>query len=350
MQTVLLAADGSRRMEPLSNVAPTPTLPAGDRPLVAHAADAAVEAGTDELVFAVDGDASRLRSYFGTRYGGVPVAYADRDGGPGAVGALRAARDRLRGRVAVLDGRRFYGDVAALFEHDAAVAVHRAADASTDGGTTDRALAAGAGSSAPTAGAVDAGAYVFSAAAVESLDASADGGPSSGSTDAGGVSAALPGRRDPAVVELEDWVAVERPADLVAANERAVAGMKAAAYREDVSVTGTVHLADGATVERGATLEGPVFVAGGATVGRDAAVRGPVVVGPDAAVGAASTVESAVLFEGATVGQNATLRGGVLGPRCVVPEGARLAGVAGAETRGAATLIPRGPPAEFRYR
>lgn len=53
MQAVILAAGRGTRMGPLTETRPKPMLPVADRPLVAHVADAAAEAGADELVFIV---------------------------------------------------------------------------------------------------------------------------------------------------------------------------------------------------------------------------------------------------------------------------------------------------------
>ena len=51
MQAVILAAGQGTRIRPLSETIPKPMLPVADKPIVAHVAGAAVDAGADELSF-----------------------------------------------------------------------------------------------------------------------------------------------------------------------------------------------------------------------------------------------------------------------------------------------------------
>ncbi|NIB98523.1 NDP-sugar synthase [Halobacterium sp. R2-5] len=317
MQTVILATD--RGPGPLSSVASTPMLPVADRPLVAHAADAAVTAGTEELVFVVGDDAPQVQSYFGGRYAGVPATYAIQEDSHER--AIRALRGRLDGRVAVLNGSCLYdaGGVDALFDHDAAIAAEPAegpAPVGTDGGepTVERAS----------------GACVFPA---DSLDSVTGGRPLS-------VAALESAASRPAVVDVPR-VAVSSAADLVDANARAMASIAPAGE--------TVQIADDATVEQGVTFDGPVLIAGGATVERNATLRGPVVVGPNATVGVRAVVDSAVLFGDATVDAGARLDGAVIGPNCTVGDGASVAGVTDARGNGVAAIVTDGARERLGY-
>lgn len=334
MQTVLLASD--RASSPLSAVAPAPLLPVGDRPLAAHAAGAAVDAGATELVFAVGESAGRVQSYFGSRFAGVPVTYAFPDGG-GVVPALAAAADCLgqraggseRGGVVVLDATRLYdrGGVAALFAHDAAAGVR-------SGGVGD----------ADSAVSRD----VVAAAVPAPLRAAVDGVPRDASLDA--VLANV--ERDAAEVAVGEALAATQPGGLVAATERVLAGAPAtppSALPAGATVTGRVGVAADAAVEADATVAGPALVASGATVGGGAVVRGPAVVGPDAAVERGARVESAVVLERASVAPRAGVLGAVLGPGCSVGADASVAGVAGPTERDAAAVVPDTRPARLRY-
>ena len=67
MQAVVLAAGEGTRMHSLTNATPKPLLPVGDRPLVAHVVDTAVDAGASEVVFVVGTEDGPTRERFGDR-------------------------------------------------------------------------------------------------------------------------------------------------------------------------------------------------------------------------------------------------------------------------------------------
>ena len=128
MQTIVLAAGEGTRMRPLTAHTPKPMLPVADRPLCAHTADAAVAAGTDELIFVVGYEADAVREHFGEEYRGVPVAYATQDEQLGTAHAVRAAREHLDGEFAVLYGDDLYdpASIEALFASRPGIAAYRA--------------------------------------------------------------------------------------------------------------------------------------------------------------------------------------------------------------------------------
>jgi len=334
MQTVILAAGRGTRMRPLSDVTPKPMLPVGDRPLAAHAADAAVAAGTDELVFVVGYRASHVRAHFGREYRGVPVRYATQPRADGTADAVRAAREFLDGdgRFAVLNGDNLFDEasVAALFDREAAVAAHRVADPSEYG------VLSTAGETVtgvvekpedPPSTLANAGAYVFPGSAADDLDVE----PSErGERELTDVLARVVDRRDVAAVEVDRWLDVARPGDLLRATELVLGD-------EDCS-----GVAAGAAVHPDASLQGPVVVRRGAAVGADATVAGPAVVGPGADVSGGATVEQSVLLAGAGVDPDVTLRGVVVGPDCRLT-GNCIAGVTREDGHGAASVVAGEP-------
>ena len=124
MQAVILAAGEGTRMRPLTETVPKPMLPVADRPLCAHTADAAVAAGASELIVVVGYEADAVRAFFGERYRGVPVSIAVQERQRGTADAVRAARDRLDGPFAVLNGDYRYdpADIETLFDAAPALA------------------------------------------------------------------------------------------------------------------------------------------------------------------------------------------------------------------------------------
>ncbi|QLG64310.1 bifunctional sugar-1-phosphate nucleotidylyltransferase/acetyltransferase [Halorarum salinum] len=331
MQAVILAAGMGTRMRPLSTVTPKPMLPVADRPLAAHAADAAVAGGADALVFVVGYKASHVRSFFGDRYGGVPVHYANQPVPEGTADAVDAARPYLDGPFAVLNGDNLYDprSISTLFDRAPAVAAHRVENPSEYGVlSTEGSLVTGVVEKPddPPTNLANAGAYVFPAAARDWLDV---GESERGEHEITDVLARAVDHVDVSAVETDRWLDVARPADLLRANELALADRRGDVEGElapDATVSDGSAVAEGAAVGSGATLRGAVLVGAGATVSRDATLRGPVVVGAGATVGSGATLRNAVLLPGATVERDVHLEDAVLAPGCGLAPGTDVSG------------------------
>ncbi|QLG29788.1 NTP transferase domain-containing protein (plasmid) [Halorarum halophilum] len=344
MQAVILAAGMGTRMRPLSTVTPKPMLPVADRPLAAHAADAAVAGGADGLVFVVGYKASHVRSFFGDRYAGVPVHYANQPVPEGTADAVDAARPYLDGPFAVLNGDNLYDRdvIEALFERGPAVAAQRVEEPSeygvltTDGSRVTDIVEKPAD---PPTDLANAGAYVFPAAARDWLDV---GESERGEHEITDVLARVVDETDVSVVETDRWLDVARPSDLLRANELVLAELAVdvrGTLAPDVTTSGTVALAKGAEVAGGAELSGPVLVGANATVARDATLRGPTVVGAGATVGTGADLRNAVLLPGATVERDVHLRDAVLAPGCGLAPGTDVGGDRGASSPQPAALV-----------
>jgi bifunctional UDP-N-acetylglucosamine pyrophosphorylase/glucosamine-1-phosphate N-acetyltransferase len=330
MQTVLLAAGEGTRMRPLTHSTPKPMLPVADRPLCAHTADAAVAAGTDELVVVVGYEADAVRSYFGERYRGVPVRYAVQEEQLGTAHAVRAARDLLEGPFVVLNGDDLYDhrSVAELYESGPAVAAYRVAEPSNYGvlavaddlvtGVTEK-------PDDPASDLVNAGAYAFPAEARELLDVDRSDRGEYEITD---VLARVLDRTDVRAVPVDRWLGVGRPWELLAANEWKLAELDPRVdgeVRGDADLRGTVVVEAGATVEPGVVIEGPALVRSGAHVGPNAYVRGASHVGENCRVGHGVEVKNSVLMRGAAVPHLSYVGDSLLGPDVNVGAGSQVA-------------------------
>jgi bifunctional UDP-N-acetylglucosamine pyrophosphorylase/glucosamine-1-phosphate N-acetyltransferase len=318
MQTVILAAGEGTRMRPLTETTPKPMLPVADRPLVAHTADAAVEAGADELVIVVGYEAATVRDFFGDSYRGVPVTFARQESQRGTADAVRAARPHLDGPFAVLNGDNLYdaGAIATLFERAPALAAITVDDPtsygvlSTDG---DRVTGVVEKPDDPPSTRANAGAYAFPAAAADWLDVEESARGEYELTD---VLARVIENFAVSAVGLDRWLDVGRPWELLEANEWKLATLGRAIWgdvAEDATLRGTVVVEEGATVEPGVVIEGPVLVRAGAVVGPNAYLRGHTLVGPDTHVGQSVELKNSVVMAGTNVPHLSYVGDSVLG-------------------------------------
>ncbi|WP_227379255.1 bifunctional sugar-1-phosphate nucleotidylyltransferase/acetyltransferase [Haladaptatus halobius] len=318
MQAIVLAAGEGTRMRPLSSSCPKPMLPVAEEPLVAHTARAAVEAGADELVLVVGYEAERVREYFGAEYAGIPVEYAIQEEQRGTADAVRAAQEHINGQFAVLNGDNLYDTPAVkrLFENGPSLGTYRVDDPSnygvisTDGGQVTGIVEKPAD---PPTDLANTGAYVFPEEARDWLDV---GESERGEYEITDVVERVITEYDVTAVELERWLDVGRPWELLEANEWKLGELERD-VQGDVSelatLDGSVVVEEGASVKPGVVIEGPALIRSGASVGPNAYVRGATLVSKGAKVGHSVEVKNSVLSPGATLGHLSYVGDSVLG-------------------------------------
>ncbi|WP_284008922.1 bifunctional sugar-1-phosphate nucleotidylyltransferase/acetyltransferase [Haloarcula pelagica] len=318
MQAVILAAGEGTRMRPLTANTPKPMLPVADRPLVAHTADTAIAAGADELIFVVGYEADDVRSYFGDSYGGVPVSFAVQTEQLGTADAVDAASEYIDGPFAVLNGDNLYDEASltALFDAAPSVAAYRVDDPSnygvlsTEGDTVTDIVEKPAD---PPTDLANAGAYVFPAEAREWLEVPLSDRDEREITD---VLARVIAEQTVTAVEVDRWLDVGRPWELLAANEWKLAAMDRRIdgdVRGDADLRGTVVVEEGAVVEPGVVIEGPALLRSGATVGPNAYVRGATLLSENAHIGHGVEIKNSVVGRDSNVPHVSYVGDSVLG-------------------------------------
>ncbi|RKD89155.1 bifunctional sugar-1-phosphate nucleotidylyltransferase/acetyltransferase [Halopiger aswanensis] len=318
MQTVVLAAGMGSRMRPLTETTPKPMLPVAGQPLVEHTLRAAVAAGTDEIVLVVGYEGDAVHEHFGDSYADVPIRYAVQSEQNGTASALRAASEYVDDRFAVVNGDIVYEpeSLAELFRAGPSIGSTRVEEPSNYGildvedGTVTGIVEK---PDDPPGTLANAGAYVFPRGALEYLDV-----PKSerGEYELTDVLSRVIREADVTPVELEGWLDVGRPWELLEANERRLRGLERSLSGEvspDATLEGPVVVEEGATVRAGVVVEGPALIRSGATVGPNAYVRGATVVGKDASVGHAVEIKNSVLLPGARVNHLSYVGDSVLG-------------------------------------
>jgi bifunctional UDP-N-acetylglucosamine pyrophosphorylase/glucosamine-1-phosphate N-acetyltransferase len=298
-------------MQPLSAAAPPAMLPVADRSLAARVADAAVEAGAEELVFAVTDDQEAVADHFGSQHGGIPVAYAT---GRTASDALAAATKRVSGPFAVLEGTARYDQESLATLFDAAPAVGYV---ETPGRASDVVPGGQFGPLQAVADAPDHGLLLASALPGPAGDHVATLVQDDGRPGLGEVLRQVLDRRPVTCAPVSASSVVVEPWDLLGATERALADLAERVRGEvhaDADLRGPVVVEAGATVDAGVVVEGPVVVRSGATVGPNAYLRGATVVGEGASVGHAVEVKNSLLMAGASVNHLSYVGDSVVGP------------------------------------
>lgn len=318
MQTVILAAGEGTRMRPLTETVPKPMLPVADRPLVAHVADAAVQAGSTELIFVVGYQGQEVREYFGDAYRTVPVRYVRQGEQRGTAHALRAAKDEIEGPFVVLNGDNLFDQPAidALFESEPAILVKEVAEPSNYGVVSiedEQVTSIIEKPVDPPTSFANAGGYALPEATSDWLDVPVSERGEQELTD---VIARVIDEYTVTPVTLEKWMDVGRPWELLEANEWKLGEMDRSIdgeVSEAATIRGPVVVEPGAVIEPGVVIEGPALVRSGADVGPNAYVRGHTVLGENVHVGASVEVKNSVVMDGTNLPHLTYLGDSVIG-------------------------------------
>ncbi|MFB6299215.1 MAG: bifunctional sugar-1-phosphate nucleotidylyltransferase/acetyltransferase [Halobacteriales archaeon] len=303
MQTVVLAAGEGTRMRPLTSTRPKPMLPVAGKPLLARVLEAAAAAGAERFVLVVGYEADAVRDYFGDAYASVPIEYAIQEEQVGTAHAVRVARPHLEAApFAVINGDGMYdtASLTDLYSGGPGLAAYEVDNPSAYGvldiqdGAVQGVIEKPAD---PPSRMINAGAYVFPAAALELLDVE----PSErGEEELTDVLAAVCTTHDVRAVDVDRWLDVGRPWELLEANEWQLETIERrldGTVHESAVIEGSVVVEDGATVRNGVTIEGPALIQSGAEVGPGAYVRGATAIGPDVEIGHSVEVKNSVLMD-----------------------------------------------------
>jgi len=238
----------------------------------------------------------------------------------GTAHAVLQAREHLDGDFVVLNGDDLYDRAAIeqLFEGGPAVAAYHADDPSNYGVLT----LSGAGNVVevvekpddPASDLVNAGAYHFPAEARDWLDVPMSERGEHEITD---VLSRVVDEHEVSTVEVDRWLGVGRPWELLEANEWKLGELERridGEVRGDADVRGDVVVEEGAVVEPGVTVEGPALIRSGADVGPNAYIRGATLIGEDCHVGHGVELKNSVLMHDTNVPHLSYVGDSLLGP------------------------------------
>lgn len=322
MLTVLWAADGAN--DSFAPSLPPAVYPVGPDSVIGRVATAAARAGANELLcVTATSDAELLSDELGTERGGVRVQYATPDTPIADISDGSSDGWPTRDGVAALDGATVYDPdgLSRLFDRAPAVTAPADDETADDGPAADGSVE-GRAPHAPG-----------SAAYARPPGATPDLPPGATVTDlvrwireqseAGAKRQPRQSERcnrehsEAITVRLPVHYDVRRPWELLAANERALAGIDellAGEIAEDAHLNGPVRVEPDARIRSGVVIEGPAVVRAGASIGPNAYVRGATLVERDARIGHGVEVKNSVLMTGARVPHLSYVGDSIIGP------------------------------------
>ena len=332
VDAVVLVGGRGTRLRPLTLSAPKPMLPTAGVPLLTHLLSRIREAGVTHVILGTSYRAEVFSAYFGDGADlGLQLEYVVEAEPLGTGGGIRNVAGRLRGDTALI----FNGDVLSGVDLTALLDGHysQAADVSlyltrvpdprafgcvsTDAG--GRVTAFLEKDPNPVTDQINAGAYVFSREALESIPAGR--AVSVERETFPGLLAA--GARVMGYVDTSYWRDLGTPADFVEGSADLVRGLAPSGVL--AGRAGSALVLPGAQVADGAIVTGGSTVGAGCVVESGARIDGSVLF-DGARVCAGATVRSSVVGFGAHVGCRTILDRAVIGDKAVIGADVELLG------------------------
>jgi bifunctional UDP-N-acetylglucosamine pyrophosphorylase/glucosamine-1-phosphate N-acetyltransferase len=323
MQAIILAAGEGSRMRPLTAKMPKVMLPVAGKPLLEHIILRARATGIDNFVLVVGYGGDTVCSYFGDGDRlGVKIDYAQQAKQLGTGHALMAAQSLAEDSFLVLNGD-VLPDEASLREMATgglAVSAIKVDDPRRYGVFLQengyfRSVVEK--SDNPPSNLANAGIYFLERSIFNILQAA----PLSerGEYELTDGLNLLAAKEKIRIVEMESWLEIGRPWDILAANEVLLQDIEPCILGEvepGATLNGKVSIGRGTVVRSGAYIVGPVLIGEDCDIGPNCYIRPATCLGDKVRVGNAVEVKNSAIMSGSKIGHLSYVGDSVIGEKC----------------------------------
>lgn len=326
-------------MLPLTATLPKAMLPIGGKPLLEHLVSRAKEAGVEEFIFVVGHKKEKITDHFcdGSDLG-IAIDYVVQEERLGTGHALLSAEDRAEDRFLVLNGDVLCDadSIKRLAEWEGlAVAAARVEEPDPERNSIleveEKALKSvpERGKPCPTH-LIYAGMCLLDRRIFDALRAVPD--PQTVEDQErellAGLSTLLAEGEPVMVTELESWIEIVLPWDVLKANEtlmppdtRGVLGEVEA----NATLSGEVAVGKGTIIRSGTYVAGPVVIGDGCDIGPNNFIQGPTSIRDDVHIGNGVVIEKSTIMEGTEISHLCRLGDSLIGPGCSLGVGTIVA-------------------------
>lgn len=325
MQAIVLAAGEGSRMRPLTLSRPKVMVPVGGKPFLEHLVRRSIESGVTKFVFVVGYRSGVVVDHFkdGENFG-VDIEYVLQNEQLGTGHALMMAEDQAEDRFLVLNGD-VLTDTTSLKRigesEGAAVAAKGVEEPSRYGVfevEEDRLRSVVEKSLSPPSNLANAGIYQFRRNIFEVLgDVPKSVRGEFELTD--GINSLISRGEDIEVVEIEDWIEVGRPWDVLEANKILISKIGPAVLGEvepGATLLGDVSIGEGTLIRSGSYIVGPVVIGKSCDIGPNCFIRPFTCVGDKVRIGNAVEIKNSAIMDGTNVAHLSYVGDSVIGSHC----------------------------------
>ncbi len=332
VQAIVLAAGEGTRMRPLTYTKPKVMLPVANKPILHHTIENLVKAGIDEVVLVVGYKEETIREYFGEKFNGVRIRYVRQAKQLGTAHALLSAEHLLDDRFLMLNGDTivFADEIKKLLDCELAIAVKRVDNpedygvVEVEGGFVKKIIEK---PDVPPTDLINAGIYVFTDEIlkfVKETKVSVRGEYEITDSITAAVKSGLMFR----AVEIENWIDVGYPWDLLEANkillsrvERRIEGE----VEEGAVIKGNVVIEEGSVVMSGAYIVGPTVIGKNCRIGPNCYIRPYTAIGDNCHVGNAVEIKNSIIMRNSNAPHHNYVGDSIIGENCNLGAGTKIA-------------------------
>ncbi len=325
MQAIVLAAGEGSRMRPLTSSRPKVMLPAGGKPFLEHLVQRSSKAGITEFIFVVGYRSESVVERFKDGNGfGTKIEYAVQKGQRGTGHALMMAEEMAKDEFLVLNGD-VLTDTPSLKKiaeiEGLAVAAKRVSDPSRYGVfEVERGALKSVKekSRSPPSDLANAGIYLLNEKIFDVLrDVSISERGEYELTD--GLNALVSSGEEIRVTEIEDWIEIGRPWDLLNANEKLLMFEQYSVLGDvepNATLSGKVSVGTGTRIRSGSYIEGPVVIGENCDIGPNCFIRPYTCIGDNVRVGNAVEIKNSTIMENTNIAHLSYVGDSVIGSKC----------------------------------
>jgi len=334
MKAVILAAGEGNRMHPLTFTRPKVMLPIANKPIVEHLLLEIRDAGIDDFIFIVGYHGETIREHFGQgdRWG-VKIEYVYQKKQLGTAHAVKLVERFIDGRFLMANGDILVRapDIRKVLAGDGVtlslIEKEETKDlgvVQVDGGRVTGIFEKVADAPSNLA---NTGVYLLTEEIFSAIDRTRES-PRGEYELTGSLQVLIDAGRAPSWVQLDHWLDVSYPWDLLTANETLLSGMapeNRGTVEEHVTMKGQVSIGAGTTVRAGSYIVGPVVIGDDCEIGPNCYIRPHTAIGDHCHVGASVEVKNSIVMRNSNVPHHNYIGDSIIGEGCNLGAGTKVA-------------------------
>ncbi|RLI73499.1 glucose-1-phosphate thymidylyltransferase [Archaeoglobales archaeon] len=332
MQAVILAAGEGTRLRPLTYTRPKVMLPIANKPILEHLISELIKVGINEIVLVVGYKDETIRDHFGKEWNGIKISYSMQRKQLGTADALKSASHLVNNEFLMLNGDAIVGnkDIEEILKVDGNVIAVKKVNNPQDFGVVE--IENGNVKSIiekpekPISNLINAGVYKFDKKIFDFIEKTK---PSIRGeyeiTDS--ISLAIKQGEMFKAVEIEEWIDIGYPWDMLKANEyvlNKIKGKIEGDVEKNVSIKGEVIVGENTIIKSGSYIVGPVIIGENCEIGPNSYIKPFTAIGDNCRIGICE-IKNSIIMSNTKIPHFNYVGDSIIGENCNLGAGTKIA-------------------------